>query len=255
MLLDDSKTDLFSASLLEFLVRGIGTDCQPFRECCVEVLHSMGSLVADDLRDIAQHARLTPRHKKRLTAMILSLDESDDTSANPIPSMFKALLLMVAAALDEDESIRAVGMVSDFVGKHLVASILMDELCDHSHDRRYATRLINALATVRDSLSETHREYLGQIIRYSPSNDVSSRCGRLLTLIDDRDRDEVTSNNGSHDPVIKGLKLLGWLTRDAVIGPDTAVRDPEWIWLRDFRYQPTIVNFGPMLTGSGVVTS
>ena len=159
--------------------------------------------------------------------------------------MLRALLALIATSFDGDEVIRAVGIVADLIGRQTVACVLMDELCEHYHDRRYSIRLIDATASIRDALSPRHYDYLRQIVFFGP-RDVEWRSKKLLGWIGERGPDSYELLDDS-DTGCCGLKLLEWLERASVVGPDTRVTDPEWIWLRRFRYQPQIINHGPML--------
>ena len=241
------RTVEFSEGLVEFLLNGLGSDSQACLQHCTDTLLAIGSEVIPDLQHAAENTRMTLRHQRRVAATKEALAESDGSSANPIVGMFRALLALVAYEWDDNLVIRAVAMVANITGRHIVANVLSDELCDHYRDQRYATRLIRALASISDALSTVHREYLHQIIRFA-SNEVAWRCEQLVKWIDDRDQNVVLLNDGFRDDVCKGLRLLDWLTRAAVVGSDTAVQDPEWLWLRDYRYRPMIVNHGPILT-------
>ena len=239
----------FSLGMLEFFVNGLGSDSQKCRELCIDTLHEIGNEVIPDLQHVAENTRMTPRHQRRVAATMEALAECNGSSANPLVGTFRALLNLVESEWDDNLVIRAVAMVANITGRHIVANVLSDELCDHYRDQRYATRLIRALASISDALSTVHREYLHQIIRFA-SNEVAWRCEQLVKWIDDRDQNVVLLNDGFRDDVCKGLRLLDWLTRAAVVGSDTAVQDPEWLWLRDYRYQPLTVNHGPMVASS-----
>lgn len=232
--------------MTEFAAYGVGSDCQRFRERCCKVLTSLGIDATYDLRHITSHAKLTPPHRRQLEALIDGLDDSSYTPVNPIPGLFRALLALIATSFDGDEVIRAVGIVADLIGRKTVAGALMDELCDRYHDRRDAIKLIDAIASIRDALSPRHYDYLRQIAFYGP-REIEWRSKKLLGWIGELgpDNHEITIDDS--DAGCCGLKLLGWLERAAVVGPDTRITNPGWIWLRDFRYQPRIVNHGPML--------
>ena len=246
---NESRSAALSAGIVEFLLRGIGNDCQPFREQCCQVLESLGDEVIDDLRHTAEYVRLSPNHTRRLAKMIESLSHLLRTNINPIPSVLRAMLAMIAAAHDDEIVLRAVGIVGNILGRRTVVCVVVDELCDHYHDRGYAIRLVNVIAFLSDALAQHHQLYLLQLIEFS-SSEVASRCKRLVHWIDDLNLNDASRMNECSDSGCRGLKLLDWLTRAAVVGADTRVTDPEWLWLRDYRYQPLTVNHGPMLAGS-----
>ena len=231
--------------MIVFFVYGLGSDCQRFRDGCCKVLTSLGIDATYDLCDIASRAKLTPGHKRRLEALIADLDDSSYTPVNPIPGLFLALLALIATSHVDVDVIRAVGIVADLIGRQTVAGVLMDELCDHYHDRRYAIRLIDAIASIRDALSPRHYDYLRQIAFYGP-REVEWRSEKLLGWIGELTPDSCELPD-DRDVGCCGLKLLEWLKRAAVVGPDTRVTNPEWIWLRNYRYRPRIVNRGPIL--------
>lgn len=241
----DSKVAEKSSELIVVLVYGLGSDCQRFRDGCFKVLTSLGIDATYDLRHIASHAKLTPGHRRRLEALIDGLDDAPYRQVNPIPGLFRALLALIATSHVDVDVIRAVSIMADLIGSHTMACVLMDELCDHYHDRPYASRLIDAAAGLRDGLAPRHRDYLRQIVIYGP-RDVEWRSKKLLGWIGELTPDSCELPDDS-DAGCCGLRLLEWLDRAAVVGPDTRVTDPEWIWLRDFRYRPRIVNHGPMM--------
>ena len=238
-----------SAGLVVFLLDGVDVDCQACREESIKTLHAIGSDVIPDLRQAAETGNMTPRHRKRVAAVIEDLSDSYGTRANPIAGLFRATLALVGSGQDEETVLRAVGMAADIVGRHIAARILIDELCVHHTNREYAPRLMMAIAGIRDALSASHHKYVRQIIQFGSNSEVRYRCAQLMRWISDRPVGEFQPHSGFSDPVVAGLQLLPWLERDATIGPDTAVRDPEWLWLRRFRYRPAIVNRGPFLAG------
>ena len=234
-----------SFGIFTFLAYGVGSDCQRFRDGCCQVLLSLGSDATYDLRHTASHAHLMPGHKRKLEALIADLDDLPYAQSNPIPGLFRAILTLIATSHVDVDVIRAVSVVADLIGRHTVACVLMDELCDHYHERPYASRLIDAIASIRDALSPRHYDYLRQIAFYGP-RDVEWRAKKLLGWIGELTPDSCELPDDS-DAGCCGLKLLEWLERGSVVGPDTRVTDPEWIWLRDFRYRPKFVNRGPIL--------
>ncbi len=244
---DKNRAAVVSVGIVKFLLDGLGIDCQACREQCVATLHVIGSGVIPDLRHAAETRNLTPRHQKRVAALIEHLADSNGTWVNPITGMFRALLALVAKEWDDDCVIRAVGMMGHIFGRHIVARVLLDELCVHHQNDKYVPRLVVAIASIRDALSATHHEYVRQIIQFTPDSEVRYRCEHLLCWITNPPVDEFEPHAGFSDPAVAVLQLLPWLERAAVIGPDTAVRDPEWLWLRSFRYRPTRVNRGPFV--------
>jgi hypothetical protein len=248
MMCVESKTAEFTARLIRFLLYGIGCGCQRCREMCVEVVIALGLDVIPDLKEAARHVVITPLHTKRLAAVIEELTDRDGTSANPIPGMLRALLALVATEQDEDIVVRSVGMMASIVGRHTLVCVLIDELCEHYRDCKYAPRLINAIACLHDALSARHYGYLKQIAWFGPS-EVAGRCEHLLKWIRGQNSGKFQPHVGFSDPIVHGLKLIVWLERTAVVGPDTTVSDPEWIWMRQYQYLPMIVNRGPILDG------
>jgi hypothetical protein len=242
----DSRVADLSSGMMLFLVCGLGSDCQRFREGCCNVLLSLGIDATYDLHHIANRANLMPGHRRRLEDLIDGLDEGPLDSANPIPGFFRAFLALVKTSFDDLEVIRVVSLVADLFGRPIVACVLMDELCDHCRDVKYASRLIDAIASIRDALSPRHHEFLRQIALYGPRS-VEWRIKKLLGSMGELPPDSCELTQDDSDAGCQCLKLLEWLEREAVVGPDTRVTNPDWIWLRNFRYRPQIVNHGPVL--------
>ncbi len=235
-----------SSGMIVILVYGVGSDCQRFREGCCNVLLSLGIDATYDLRDIASRVNLMPGHRRRLEDLIDGLDDGPYNSTNPIPGFFRAFLALIATSFDDDEVIRVVSLVAGLIGHPIVACVLMDELCDHCCDSKYASRLIDAIASIPYALLPRHHEFLRQIAFYGPRS-VEWRIKKLLGSMgeDPPDSSELTQDNS--DAGCHCLKLLEWLEREAVVGPDTRVTNPDWNWLRSFRYRPQIINHGPVL--------
>ena len=235
-----------SSGMIVILVYGVGSDCQRFREGCCNVLLSLGIDATYDLHHIANRVNLMPGHRRRLEDLIDRLDEAPYNSPNPVPSFLRAFLALVKTSFDDVEAIRVVSLVADLIGRPVVACVLMDELCDHYRDSRYASRLIDAIASIRDALSPRHHDFLRQIAFYGPRS-VEWRVKKLLGSMGELPPESCELTQDDSDAGCHCLKLLEWLEREAVAGPDTCVTNPDWIWLRNFRYHPQIVNHGPVL--------
>ncbi len=235
-----------SSGMIVILVYGVGSDCQRFREGCCQVLLSLGIGATYDVQHIANRVNLMPGHRRRLEDLIDGLDDGPCNSPNPVPSFFRAFLALIATSFDEDEVIRVVSLVADLFGRPIVACVLMDELCDHYLDSKYASKLIDAIASISDTLSPRHHEFLRQIAFYGPRS-VEWRIKNLLGSMGELPPDSRELTQDDSDTSCHCLKLLEWLERESVVGPDTCVTNPDWIWLRNFRYRPQIVNHGPVL--------
>ncbi len=242
----DSRVGEISSGMIVILVYGVGSDCQRFREGCCNVLLSLGIDATCDLHHIAKRVNLMPGHRRRLEDLIDGLDDGPYNSTNPIPGFFRAFLALIATSFDDLEVIRVVRLVADLFGRPIVASVLMDELCDHHRDSKYAGKLIDAIASIRDALSPRHHDFLRQIAFYGPRS-VAWRIKKLLGSMGGLPPDSCELTQADSDTACHCLKLLEWLEREAVVGPDTRVTNPDWIWLRNFRYRPQIVNHGPVL--------
>ena len=242
----DSQVAEISSGMMLFLVCGMGSDSQRFREGCSSVLLTLGIDATYDLHHIANRANLMPGHRRRLEDLIDRLDEGPYISPNPIPGFFRAFLALVKTSFDDVDAIRVVSLVADLFGRPIVERVLMDELCDHYRDNKYASKLIDAIASIRDALSPRHHDFLRQIAFYGPRS-VEWRIKKLLGSMGELPPDSCELTQDNSDAGCHCLKLLEWLEREAVVGPDTRVTNPDWIWLRNFRYRAQIVNHGPVL--------
>lgn len=230
-----------SSKMTWFLIYGVGNDCKRFADACRRALLSLGITARDDVRHMVGRANLRRGHTRRMSTLIIKLNDLPDTQVNPLPGVFHAMLTLVARSDDDVDVLRAVRSVADLVGRQAVARVLMDELCGCHEEIWYAFRLIKAMGYISDAFSPSDHDFLRWIV-FDGLDEMPWENHKRVHWVAELPPDSCDLPDVGRDDGCCGLKLLGWLERAAVVGPDTRVTNPEWICLRDFRYQPQIIN-------------
>lgn len=230
-----------SSRMIWFLIYGAGNDCKRFADACRQVLLSLGITARDDIRHMVGSANLRRAHARRMSALVIKLNDLPDTQANPLPGVFRAMLTLIANSQDDVDVYRAVHSVADLVGRKNVARVLMSELCGRHEEIWQAYRLISAMGYIADAFSPPDHDYLRWIV-FDGLEEMPWKNHKRVHWVAELPPDSFELPDDDRDAGCCGLKLLGWLERASVAGPDTCVTNPEWIWLRDFRYEPQITN-------------
>ncbi len=239
MVIDEFEQAKISEGVVAFLLFGLISDWKLFRDCSIDGLRALAGSVAADLAVAAKHANLPPLRRKRVAEFVVTLAKYPPTTDNPIPHVFKAMLGMVRAEPDPEVVIRSLGTVCEFLPARAVGSVLIDTLWEHRWDLKYADRLIDAAATVSDSLNEYHYELLHWISQIG-SLPVAWRARKLLDRM--RERNGFTISPAFGQRFRLGIPLLDWLMDDDDFYAGATIDDRMWWTLRTFQFQPKHFN-------------